>query len=66
MRLPLGWLLWLSKNGAQPDSSTLTIVSNESGKSSVKIPAVCSAFDVPHMNLKEFFTDNGWKITLEK
>lgn len=65
------WLVALAieKRGAIglfEDYSTLTIVSNESGKSSVKIPAVCSAFRVPHMNLKEFFTDNGWKITLEK
>lgn len=46
--------------------STLTIVSNESVKSGTKIPAVCKEFNVPHMNLKEFFIDNGWKITLEK
>lgn len=52
--------------GLFEDYSTLAIVSNESGKSSVKIPAVCGEFGVPHMNLKEFLTDNGWKITLEK
>ena len=65
------WLVALAiekrgTTGLFEDYSTIAIVSNESGKSSVKIPAVCSAFDVPHMNLKEFFTDNGWKITLEK
>jgi hypothetical protein len=48
------------------DYSTLTVVSNESGKSGSKIPAVCREFKVPHMNLKEFLGDNGWKITLEK
>jgi tryptophan synthase alpha subunit len=48
------------------DYSTLTVVSNESGKSGVKIPAVCRAFNVPHMNLKEFIVDNGWKIVIEK
>jgi hypothetical protein len=46
--------------------STVTVVSNESGKSGTKIPAVCREFKVPHMNLKEFFIDNGWKIILEK
>lgn len=46
--------------------STLTVVSNESMKSGTKIPAVCKKFKVPHMNLKEFLIDNGWKITLEK
>ena len=47
------------------DFSTLTLVSNESGKSGVKIPAACVYFSVPHLNLKEFFEDNNWKITLQ-
>ncbi len=65
------WLISLAiekreSPGLVEDYSTLTVVSNESGRSGSKIPAVCREFNVPHMNLKEFFADNGWKITLEK
>lgn len=46
--------------------SNLTIVSDENPRSSNKIPAVCEEFKVPHMNLKGFFIDNGWKFMLDK
>lgn len=64
------WLLALAiekreASGLLGDFSTLTIVSNESGKSGVKIPAACSQFGVPHLNIKEFFADNGWKLKLQ-
>jgi len=65
------WLiaLALEKRESQDmfvDYSSLTIVSTESEKSTIKIPAVCKAFQIPHMNLKEFFDDNRWKFKLEK
>jgi hypothetical protein len=47
------------------DYSSLTVVSNESGRSSVKIPAACDFFGIPHFDLKRFFADNGWTIKLE-
>jgi hypothetical protein len=47
------------------DFSNLTVVSNESGRSTVKIPAACDFFGIPHFNLKEFFADNQWTIKLE-
>jgi len=40
------------------------IVSNESEKSSKKIPAVCKEYGVPHLNIKDFFAANGWVITI--
>jgi hypothetical protein len=47
------------------DFSLLTVVSQESGKSGVKIPAACKQFGIPHLDLKGFIMDNGWKITLQ-
>ncbi len=35
------------------------VVSQESQKSSKKIPAVCSFFNIKHFSLKDFFTDIG-------
>lgn len=46
--------------------SNITIVSNESVISGTKIPAVCKEFNVPHMNIQEFFNENGWRVILEK
>ena len=48
------------------DHLGLTVVTTENERSPVKIPAVCQEFGVPHMNLKEFFADNGWKLRIEK
>jgi hypothetical protein len=45
--------------------ANLTVVSNENERSSVKIPAACKEFGIKHLSLKDFFTDNGWKIRLE-
>jgi hypothetical protein len=47
------------------DYSRVTVVSTESKRSSKRIPAVCQAFGVSHMDLKEFFADNGWKLRIE-
>jgi hypothetical protein len=48
------------------DHSGLTVVTAESERAPVSMPAVCQEFGVPHMNLKEFFTENGWKLRIEK
>jgi hypothetical protein len=47
------------------DFSRVTIVSTESKRSPKRIPAVCDAFSVPHMDLKQFFDANGWKLRIE-
>ena len=46
--------------------SDYVVVSSESERSSHKIPAVCKHFDVRHMNLFQFFADNGWQLTINK
>ncbi|HQU83596.1 MAG TPA: DUF4411 family protein [Pyrinomonadaceae bacterium] len=46
--------------------SDFVIISTESEKSSNKIPAVCKHYKVRHMNLFEFFEDNGWQFSLLK
>ena len=42
------------------------IVSAESERSPNKIPAVCKQYKIRHMNLFEFFEDNGWKFSMVK
>ncbi|MEO6166649.1 MAG: DUF4411 family protein [Chitinophagales bacterium] len=46
--------------------SDYVIISAESEKSNTKIPAVCKYFKVRHMNLFEFFDDNGWEFSMKK
>jgi hypothetical protein len=48
------------------NDSDFVIVSTESEKSSNKIPAVCKQYKVRHMNLFEFFEDNGWQFSVSK
>lgn len=65
------WLVSLAiekreSTGLIENYSNLTVVCNEKVRSGIKIPAVCRDFKVPHINVKEFISDNGWKITLEK
>lgn len=46
--------------------SDFVVVSAESEKSDTKIPAVCKYFKVRHMNLFQFFEDNGWEFSTSK
>jgi hypothetical protein len=46
--------------------SEYVIVSTESESSPKKIPAVCKHYTVRHMNLFEFFEDNGWAFSVMK
>jgi hypothetical protein len=46
--------------------SEFVIVSTESETSPNKIPAVCKHYNVRHMNLFEFFEDNGWAFSVMK
>jgi hypothetical protein len=48
------------------NESDFVVVSAESEKSDTKIPAVCKHFKVRHMNLFQFFDDNGWEFTMSK
>lgn len=44
----------------------IIVVSEESIKSSTKIPAVCKGFGVNHMNLFELFKVRGWIFKIKK
>lgn len=46
--------------------SDFVVVSAESERSDSKIPAVCKHFKVRHLNLFQFFEDNGWKFSMIK
>lgn len=46
--------------------SDFVLVSAESEKSDTKIPAVCRHFKVRHLNLFQFFEDNGWEFSMKK
>ena len=46
--------------------SDFVVVSAESEKSETKIPAACKYFKVRHMNLFQFFDDNGWEFKMNK
>ena len=48
------------------NDSEFIIVSTESENSPNKIPAVCRHYKVRHMNLFQFFEDNGWQFSLSK
>jgi hypothetical protein len=48
------------------NASDFVVVSAESEKSDTKIPAVCKYFKVRHMNLFQFFDDNGWEFVMNK
>lgn len=47
-------------------NTVVYIVSQEKISSTKKIPAVCHEFKVPHMNLDDFFKDNGWHFGIIK
>jgi hypothetical protein len=47
------------------DFSQVTVVSTESKRSPKRIPAVCQAFSVSHMDLRQFFDANGWRLKIE-
>ena len=46
--------------------SDYVIVSTESEKRPNKIPAVCKKYKVRHLNLFEFFEDNGFQFSLSQ
>lgn len=48
------------------NASDFVLVSAESEKSDTKIPAVCKHFKIRHMNLFQFFDDNGWEFLMNK
>jgi hypothetical protein len=43
----------------------IVVVSQEKITSPKRIPAACEYFHVDHMNLEEFFKDNGWTFGLK-
>ena len=47
------------------EKKEIIIVSQEKIISLKRIPAACDYFKVKHMNLEEFFKDNGWTFGLK-
>lgn len=56
----------MEENSLFGNESNYILVSTESEKSPNKIPAVCKHYQLRHMNLFEFFEDNGWEFSLSK
>ena len=56
----------MESEGLFGEKSDYVVVSAESEKSPNKIPAACKHYSVRHMNLFEFFEDNGWQLSLTK
>ena len=48
------------------NDSDYVIVSPESENNPNRIPDVCKYYQVRHLNLFEFFEDNGWQFSLSK
>ena len=48
------------------ETKNVIIVSQEKLSSNINIPAACKEFDVPHINLEQFFEENGWELGLKK
>lgn len=46
--------------------SDFFLISAESEQSDSKIPAACKYFEVKHLNLFQFFEDNGWEFKVTK
>lgn len=56
----------MKSEGLFGNDSKYVVVSAESEKSTTKIPAVCKHFSVRHLNLFEFFKDNGWQFSVSQ
>lgn len=56
----------MEKQGLFGKGFDFVVVSAESERSETKIPAVCKYNKVRHMNLFEFFEDNGWEFSMTK
>lgn len=47
-----------------PNISELVLVSNENKNSTVKIPAACAEFSIKHLDMFEFFGENGIEFSV--
>lgn len=56
----------MGKKDLFSEEREIILVSEESSRSSNKIPAVCKEFGVTHRTLFEFFQDMGWTFKLQK
>jgi len=63
------WLIALAlelmKDTSLFGKKDIIVVSQEKITSPKRIPAACKHFNVNHMNLEEFFKDNGWTFGLK-
>lgn len=65
------WIIALAKEEMEKKDlfsaeREIILASEESTRSSIKIPAVCREFGVNHMTLFEFFQNMGWSFKLQK
>ena len=65
------WIIAVAKEEMEnkdlfSEEREIILVSKESTRSSIKIPAVCREFGVNHKTLFEFFQDMGWSFKLQK
>ena len=65
------WIIALAKEEIEKrdlfsEEREIILVSEESTRSSIKIPAVCREYGVNHKTLFEFFQDMGWSFKLQK
>jgi len=56
----------MEQDGMFGDQSDYVMVTAESEKSSVKLPAACVHYGIRHMNLFQFFEANGFEFSVTK
>jgi len=56
----------MESQGLFGDQSDYVIVSTESEKSSIKLPAACKHYNIRHMNLFQFFKANNFSFSVTR
>ena len=56
----------MEKEGLFGSNSSYVLVTTESKKSGIKIPAACKHYNIRHMNLFEFYKSNGFIFNMSK
>lgn len=56
----------MEQDGMFGDQSDYVMVTTESEKKSTRLPAACKHYNIRHMNLFEFFEDNGFEFSVKK
>ncbi len=56
----------MEKDGMFGEQSNYIMVTTESEKSSIKLPAACKHYNIRHMNLFEFFEANNFEFSVKR